>query len=78
MNFRANLTASTNLVLILGMMQVSKKVPWDDPTVLNGIRAVYVLSNLIILGLYMYARSGIKAKGGPFTRYLTCSLRILN
>jgi hypothetical protein len=26
---------STNLVIMLGMMQVSKRIPFDDPFVLN-------------------------------------------
>ncbi|KAI9807630.1 MAG: hypothetical protein M1825_005571 [Sarcosagium campestre] len=49
----------TNLVVILFMMQVSKKVPFDDPLVLNGVRAAYVLSNLIILGIYLVVQRSI-------------------
>ncbi|KAI1164743.1 putative phosphate transporter [Nemania serpens] len=44
----------TNLIIILGMMQVSKKIPFEDPTVLNGVRALYVASNLIIAAIYGY------------------------
>lgn len=47
-------------------MQVAKKIPFEDPTVLNSCRAVYVLSNLIILGIYLYIRAAIKAKKGTF------------
>ena len=54
----------TNLVIMLFFMQLSKKVPFDDPTVLNGVRAAYVLSNLIILGVYLYVGSKINAKKG--------------
>ena len=46
------------------MMQVSKRVPFDDPNVLNGVRAMYLLSNLIIAGLYLYAQMLINKKKG--------------
>lgn len=61
----------TNLVVILGMMQVSKRIPFDDPMWLNGIRAMYVLSNVIIVGLYLYVGSAIKKKNNNTTfKYL--------
>ncbi|KAK4107519.1 inorganic phosphate transport PHO88 [Canariomyces notabilis] len=44
------------------MMQVAKKIPFEDPTVLNAIRAVYVTSNLIILGIYLYIRAQVNKK----------------
>jgi Phosphate transport (Pho88) len=46
------------------MMQLSKKIPFDDPMVLNGCRALYVVSNLIILGLYYYTKLQIDKKNG--------------
>jgi len=52
----------TNLVIILGMMQVSKKIPFEDPQVLMGVRALYVVSNLIIVGLYLYIQQQINKK----------------
>ncbi|KAK1772192.1 phosphate transporter [Phialemonium atrogriseum] len=52
----------TNLIIILGMMQVSKRIPFTDPDVLNMCRAGYALSNLIILGIYLYIRSIINKK----------------
>lgn len=52
----------TNLLIILGMMQVSKKVPFEDPQVLLGVRVLYVVSNLIILGIYFYMQMKINAK----------------
>ncbi|KAK3114525.1 phosphate transporter (Pho88) [Teratosphaeriaceae sp. CCFEE 6253] len=54
--------AHTNLVIILVMMQVSKKIPFEDPNVLNGIRALYVVSNLIIAGVYFYTKMQIDKK----------------
>jgi hypothetical protein len=46
------------------MMQVAKKIPFEDPNVLNICRAVYVLSNLIILGVYLYTKTIIDKKKG--------------
>ncbi|KAH0534148.1 hypothetical protein FGG08_007257 [Glutinoglossum americanum] len=47
---------------MLFFMQLSKKVPLDNPMVLNGVRAAYVLSNFIILVIYLYVRGKINAK----------------
>jgi len=55
---------STNLVIILGMMQVSKKIPFEDPQVLMGVRGLYIVSNLIIIGVYLYIQSRINSKKG--------------
>jgi hypothetical protein len=52
----------TNLVVILFMMQVSKKIPFDDPMVLNGVRLAYVLSNVIIVAAYLYIQTQINKK----------------
>ncbi|TVY35387.1 SRP-independent targeting protein [Lachnellula subtilissima] len=52
----------TNLVIILGMMQVSKKIPLDDPNTLNLVRAGYLLSNLIIIAVYAYTHLVINKK----------------
>jgi len=64
--FAAILTriGSTNLVIILVMMQVSKKIPMDDPSVLNMIRAGYILSNVIIISVYAYVHLQINKKKG--------------
>ncbi|KAL6720334.1 phosphate transporter (Pho88) [Lecanora helva] len=52
----------TNLMIILGMMQVSKKIPFDDPQVLMGVRAMYIVSNLLIIGIYLFIQSKINQK----------------
>jgi len=52
----------TNLVIILVMMQVSKKVPFEDPFVLNIIRATYIASNVVIVGIYLYVQFIINKK----------------
>ena len=45
-------------------MQVSKKIPFDDPQVLMGVRGLYILSNLIIVGIYLYLQTKINKKKG--------------
>ncbi|KAK7980328.1 hypothetical protein PG989_012785 [Apiospora arundinis] len=45
-----------NLVIILGTMQLAKKIPFEDPNVLNMCRALYIASNLIIAGLYLWVQ----------------------
>jgi hypothetical protein len=52
------------MVIILGMMQVSKKIPFDNPDVLLGVRGLYIVSNLVILGIYLYVQSVINKKKG--------------
>lgn len=58
---------STNIIIILGMMQVSKRIPFDDPDTLNIVRAVYIASNLIIAVLYLYTQVKINSKKGTHT-----------
>ena len=66
---------STNLVIILAVMQISKKIPFEDPFTLNLCRGAYALSNIIILGIYLYIQTVVnKKKGthaiiGPFMRW---------
>lgn len=48
------------------MMQLAKKIPFEDPQVLMGVRGLYILSNLIILGLYLYTQAKINSKKGMF------------
>jgi hypothetical protein len=48
------------------MMQVSKRIPLDDPDVLNMVRAGYVLSNVIIISIYAYVHLTINKKKGMY------------
>ncbi|PWY72717.1 PHO88 family protein [Aspergillus vadensis CBS 113365] len=52
----------TNLAIIVVMMQLAKKVPFEDPDVLMLVRGMYILSNVIILGVYLYTQSKINKK----------------
>jgi len=52
----------TNLIIILGVMQLAKKIPFEDPNVLNACRAAYAISNFLILGIYLYVKSIIDGK----------------
>ena len=54
-------------MIILGMMQVSKKVPFDDPQVLLGVRGFYIISNLIIAAIYLFIQQKINSKKGMQT-----------
>lgn len=45
-------------------MQLSKKIPFDDPDILTAVRGVYLLSNVLIVGLYLYVQSQINKKRG--------------
>lgn len=52
------------MVVIVVMMQFAKRIPFEDPDVLMMVRGLYVASNVIILGLYLYTQSKINAKKG--------------
>jgi hypothetical protein len=46
------------------MMQVARKIPFEDPMVLNACRAAYVISNLVIAGIYYYIYTLVNKKKG--------------
>lgn len=46
------------------MMQISKRIPFDDPTVLSTVRGVYLASNLLIALIYLYIQGQINKKKG--------------
>ena len=61
---RLTVARSTNIAMMLFFMQLSKKIPFDDPNVLNGVRALYVASNIAIAVMYVYIQQKINAKKG--------------
>jgi hypothetical protein len=51
-----------NLVISLAVMQVARKIPFEDPDVLNYVRIGYVTAQVVILGVYYYVSTTIKRK----------------
>lgn len=49
---------------MLGMIQVSRKVPFDNPDVLMGCRVGYLVSNVLIAAIYVYIQAKINSKKG--------------
>ncbi|KAK4683775.1 hypothetical protein P7C73_g6453, partial [Tremellales sp. Uapishka_1] len=57
-----NNPAVTNLVLSLGAMQLARKIPSEDPVVINYLRIGYVAAQLLSLATYFYITLKIKKK----------------
>ncbi|KAG7718939.1 hypothetical protein KL933_002329 [Ogataea haglerorum] len=63
--------AISNLVLMLGMMQVSRRLDFEDPNILFYVRVLYIACTLLTLGVYLYTRSIIIRKNDLTTlKYL--------
>ena len=56
----------TNMAVILVMMQLAKKIPFEDPNILMMVRGMYILSNIIIVSIYLYTQKKINAKKGMY------------
>ncbi|KZT27247.1 inorganic phosphate transporter [Neolentinus lepideus HHB14362 ss-1] len=54
--------AIQNLVVSLVVMQLARKVPFDDPETLTYVRIGYIVSQAIIIGTYYYTSMRIKSK----------------
>lgn len=50
------------------MMQVSKRIAFEDPQVLQIVRITYAASNAIILAIYLYIQAQINKKKGTLSR----------
>ncbi|ADV21093.1 inorganic phosphate transporter pho88 [Cryptococcus gattii Ru294] len=57
-----NNPAVTNLVLSLGAMQVARRIPMDDPQVVNYLRIAYATAQLLSLAIYYYITLQIRKK----------------
>ncbi|WVQ97026.1 hypothetical protein IAU59_004136 [Kwoniella sp. CBS 9459] len=57
-----NNPAITNLAISLGAMQVARRIPMEDPTVLTYLRIGYVASQVISLLVYYYVTLKIRKK----------------
>src|SRR5579859_4421471 len=56
-----------NLAIILGAMQVSKRIDWEDPSVLTNIRLMYLASNVIMFSIFAYIYLQIQKKAGIYS-----------
>ena len=54
------------MAVILVMMQLAKKIPFEDPNILMMVRGMYILSNIIIVSIYLYTQKKINAKKGMY------------
>ncbi|GAA6017852.1 hypothetical protein JCM10207_003475 [Rhodosporidiobolus poonsookiae] len=54
--------AVSNMMLSLGLMQVARKIDFNDPDVLLYVRCLYVGTALLSLGVYYYVTLKIKQK----------------
>ncbi|KAH3684812.1 hypothetical protein WICPIJ_004207 [Wickerhamomyces pijperi] len=54
--------AITNLVLMLVLMQVAKKIDFEDPDIKFYVRVAFITAQSITLGIYLYTRSIINKK----------------
>jgi hypothetical protein len=60
-----------NIAIILGSMQLAKRLDWEDQRVITSIRIIYLTSNVIVFAVYAYIYSKIQKKQGnpsPKTR----------
>ncbi|KAG8683015.1 hypothetical protein FRC08_014575, partial [Ceratobasidium sp. 394] len=49
--------AVTNLMISLGAMQVARKIPFEDPQVLQYVRLGYIASQIICLATFYVVSS---------------------
>ncbi|THU97539.1 inorganic phosphate transport PHO88 [Dendrothele bispora CBS 962.96] len=51
-----------NLVISLAAMQLARRIPFENPEVLNYVRIGYACTQLVILGVYYYITMQVKKK----------------
>lgn len=54
----------TNIIIIFGIMQITKSISFDDPAVLNTVRGAFLVSNALIALLYGYIYILIRKQKG--------------
>ncbi|KAJ7777439.1 inorganic phosphate transporter [Mycena metata] len=54
--------AVQNMVISLGVMQIARKISFEDPDILLYTRIGYVTVQVIVLGLYYFVSMAIKSK----------------
>ncbi|KAI0701231.1 inorganic phosphate transporter [Cytidiella melzeri] len=55
-------SATTNLVVSLGAMQVARKINFEDPQILLSVRIAYIVVQALVLGAYYFTSVKIKQK----------------
>jgi hypothetical protein len=53
--------AFESLTVNLKTFTVARKIPFDDPDILNYVRIGYVTAQLVILGVYYYVSITVRA-----------------
>ena len=61
-----------NIAIILGAMQLSKRIDWEDKQILTSIRLVYLASNIVVFAILAYVYTQIQKKAGVIP-FLTCA-----
>lgn len=51
--------AVQNLAISLGVMQLARKIPFENPQVLLSVRIGYVVTQVVVLGVYYYISSQV-------------------
>jgi hypothetical protein len=62
------LPRSVNLVIALSMIPISKKLDFNDPSVLTIVRGMYIVSNIAIAIAYLLIQARINKKKGKKSR----------
>ena len=52
----------SNLVVTLGLMQLARKIPFENEEVLFGLRGAYILSQIIQFGIYYFINMQVRPK----------------
>ena len=54
-------SAVQNLAISLGVMQLARRIPFDNPQVLLAVRVAYVVTQVVVLGVYYYISTKVCA-----------------
>ncbi|KAF7789736.1 hypothetical protein EIP86_000682 [Pleurotus ostreatoroseus] len=65
-------SATQNLLVSVVAMQVARKIPFDDPQVLTYVRIAYVVTQIVVLGVYYYVSAKIRAKNDQTVLKYVC------
>ncbi|ORY74339.1 inorganic phosphate transporter Pho88 [Protomyces lactucae-debilis] len=57
----------TNLAVTLGVMQIARKLDFEDPTILKSVRALYIVSNILIAIIFLVQYMNIQKRNDMTT-----------